>query len=320
MKSLLIGSLALALTCGPALAQKDDDRDRGGRTEAIDQALKQRYGEDTAVEIVGTPNTYNGVRVYTARVRNKQGESEALVTEYGDLYLSGMPSNIKGTPEAVRNTRTLFKAAPANVEQYVTDGYYIDLQQGDQLYRLRYDALGRLREVVSPEAVEAFETTKLRKAEGDVAGKVQELAERRVPAGSKIKDVYVDPRHPGLYVAKYAGPQGKELLVNLDEQGNIYQTRTELAQDELPRPVRDAFARMFDSGKIKWAYRTQAHFYQFNQQTAGGETITFKVRPNGEIIDVSTAQADAEDQAAQAKFREEAKVGPQQDDRSNRAR
>jgi YD repeat-containing protein len=323
MKSLLIGSLALALTCGTALAQRDDDRksadDRGGgRPEAIDQALKHRYGKDAKTQIIGAPSTVNGVRVYPVRVTNKRGESTAMVTEYGDFHLSGMPSNFKGMPEAVRNTQTLFKANPENAEQFIADGYFVDLQQGGKVYRLRYDAIGRLREIMNPEEVERVETTNFKKADERNAGKVQELAERQVPEGSKIKDVYVDPRNPGFYVAKYTGPDGKEILVITDEQGNVYQTRTEIDAKELPRPVRDAFERMFDDGKIKWAYRTQYQFYQFDQQTPDGDRVTFKVRPNGQIMDVSSVQAEEEERAVQAKYREGEKVGPQKDDSRDR--
>jgi hypothetical protein len=308
MRSLTIACLALAVTCGAAWGQRDDER--GGRPEAIDQALKQRYGKDATTEIVGAPTEYNGVRVYPVRVKNKQGESSALITEYGDFHMSGMPSQFKGMPEAVRDTRTLFKTEPQNAEQYVADGYYVDLQQGDQMYRVRYDAIGRLREIKNPDEVERIETTNFKKADEGVAGKVQELAERHVPEGSTIKDVYLDPRNPGFYVAKYANPQGKEVLVTLDEQGNIYQTRTEIAPDDLPKPIRDSFTRMFDDGKIKWAYRTQYQFYQFDQEVPGGERVTFKVRPNGDIMDVSSVEAEQEDKAVQAKFREGEKVGP----------
>ena len=322
MRSLMIGCLALAVTCGTAMAQRDDDRksdDRradngGGRPEAIDQALKQRYGKDATTEITGAPTTYNGVRVYPVRVTNKRGESSALITEYGDFHLSGMPSNFKGMPEAVREAQGLFKSNPENAAQYVADGYYVDLQQGDGLYRVRYDAIGRLREVMNPEQVERFETTNFKKADERAADKVQELAERHVPEGSKIKEIYVDPRNPGFFVAKYTEPEGKEVLVITDDQGNVYQTRTEIDPKELPRPIRDAFSRMFDDGKIKWAYRTQYQFYQFDQEAPGGERVTFKVRPNGQIMDVSSVQAEQEEQAVQAKFRE--KVGPQQPDRT----
>jgi hypothetical protein len=316
MRSLMIGCLALAVTCGAAWAQRDDERksdERGGRPEAIDQALKQRYGKDATTEITGAPSTVNGVRVYPVRVKNKRGESTAMVTEFGDFHLSGMPSQFKGMPEAVRNTRTLFKTEPQNAEQYVADGYFIDLQQGDKLHRLRYDAIGRLREIISPEQVERFETTTFKEADESAAGKIQELAERHVPEGSKVKDVYVDPRNPGFYVAKYAGPDGREILVITDEQGNVYQTRMEIDSKQLPTPVRDSFTRMFDDGKIKWAYRTQYQFYQFDQEAPGGDRVTFKVRPNGEIMDVSSVEAEQEDKAVQAKFREGDKVGPVQD-------
>ena len=311
MRSLMIGCLALAVTCGAAMAQRDDDRRE--RPEALDQALKQRYGKDATTEITGAPTEYNGVRVYPVRVRNKQGESSALVTEYGDFHMSGLPSQFKGMPEAVRNTRTLFKSEPQNAQQYVADGYYVDLQQGKEVYRVRYDAIGRLREIMNPEQVERFETTNFKKADQDAAGKVQELAERHVPEGSKVRDVYVDPRNPGFYVAKYTNPENKEVLVILDEQGNVYQTRTEIGANDLPRPIRDSFSRMFDDGKVKYAYRTQYQFYQFDQDAPGGDRVTFKVRPNGEIMDVASVEAEQEDKAVQAKFREGDKVGPVQE-------
>ncbi len=308
--SIIVGCLCLGVLASTAAAQRDradDRRETGGRPEQIDQALKERYGKDATAEIVGQPTEVNGVRVYQVRINTKRGDSTAMVTEYGDFLLSGLPSQFKGMPRSVQNTRALFKTEPQNAEQFIADGYYIDLQQsGDNAYRVRYDAVGRLREVANPEEVERFETTNFKKADESTSGKIQELAEKHIPEGSKIKDVYIDPRYEGFYVAKYTGPKNKEVLVILDEQGNVFQTRTEISPDELPKPVRDSFNRMFDEGKIKWAYRTQYQYYQFDQQTPDGDRVTFKVRPNGQIMDVQSRQADRDEEAVTARFKERA--------------
>ena len=116
---------------------------------------------------------------------------------------------------------------------------------------------------------------------------------------------------------KYTSPENREIIVILDEQGNVFQTRTEIEPKDLPRPVSDSFRRTFDDGKAKFAYRTQYQFYQFDQQAGDGDRVTFKVRPNGQIMDVASVKAEQEDQAVQARFRE---TGPQREDARQRDR
>ncbi len=307
MKYFLTASLALAILCGSALAQREDAdaARRTERPEQLDRALKERYGGNATVQIVGRPTEVNGVKLYNVKVTSKRGDSTAMVTEYGDFLISGMPSQFKGMPRAVQSTRTLFKANPENAEQFLADGYYIDVRGDDKRpYRMRYDAVGRLREVISPEDVERFETKNFKKADEGAADKVRDLAERHVPEGSKLGDVYIDPRLEGFYAAKYADPKGKEVLVILDDQGNIFQTRTEIEPDALTKAIRDSFNQTFDQNKMQYAYRTQYQYYQFDQQTPDGDRMTFKVRPNGEIMSVQSVKADQEEQAVTARFRE----------------
>jgi hypothetical protein len=298
---------ALAIVIATAASQTALAQE-GGRPEQVDRALKERYGDKVTAEIVGTPSDINGVKVFRVKIRQRDdggGESTALVTQYGDFLLSGTPSQFKQMPDDVRQANELFRADPQNAEAFIADGYYIDVQQeGDRFYRLRYDPVGRLREIANPTEVERYETTNFKKADENIAGKVQELAEKRIPQGSKIKDVYIDPRYQGFYVAKYEAPKGGEILVILDERGNIYQTRTEIDRGELPPPIRENFRTMFDEGKVKYTYRTQYQYYQFDQQTPQGDRLTFRVRPNGSIMDVQNVEAAREDEAVQARFRE----------------
>ena len=48
--------------------------------------------------------------------------------------------------------------------------------------------------------------------------------------------------------------------------------------------------------------------------------ITFKVRPTGTIMDVQTPQADEEDQAVTAKFRQQGRTGDPQPQRDRERR
>ena len=89
----------------------------------------------------------------------------------------------------------------------------------------------------------------------------------------------------------------------IDEQGNVYQTRTEIDRGELAPPVRQAFERMFDVDNIKWTYRTQYQFYEFQQDTPQGP-VTFRVRPTGTIMSVQAPEAERDDEAVTARFKE----------------
>jgi hypothetical protein len=241
-----------------------------------------------------------------------------------------MPREFERLPEAVRNTQNLFRTDVKQAESFVGDGYYFDVQPArGQTYRARFDPVGRLRDIANPQEVERYETTTFEKADENTARRIQELADRHVPQGANLRDVYVDPRFPGFYVAKYQARTG-EVLVIIDEQGNIYQTRTEIPRDQVPEPIMQAFSRMFDPNQLQYAYRTQYQFYQFQQPGPGGEQVTFRVRPNGAIMDVRGLEAEVarEDEAVTARYREGARgrrgddrmVGPQQRDDRDRDR
>lgn len=297
MRSYILAGLALAVASGAAFGQ---------RPERLDEALREQYGKDVKTEIVGTPSTVNGVRTYNVRIDGPEGESRAVVTEYGDFMLSGVPREFSGLPESVRNVQSLFRGKARDAEAFVADGYYIDVEPArGQTYRLRFDPVGRLRDVANPDEVERFETTNFEKADERMTRKIEDLARPHVPEDAKLRDVYVDPRFAGFYVAKFHGKTG-EILVITDEAGNIYQTRTEIPRGELPAPVRDSFTRMFDERQLRYAYRTRYEFFTFQQEGPGGEPVTFRVRPNGAIMDVRGLEADAarEDEAVTAQFRE----------------
>lgn len=300
------------------------------RPDKVAQALRDRYG-DVQTEIVGQPRDINGVKVYQVRVmgdrnapadrtsdrssdrtsdRNSdrtssaassaENQSTAQVTEFGDFLAAGTPVAFRRLPEPVRQVKELFRADPVDADAFVADSYFFDIKQGgeNRLYRLRYDAVGRLREIVNPEEVDRTETTHFQPAERDTSRKIQDIAKRWIPEGAKIKSVYKDPRYEGFYIAKYVKPDGKEYLVTLNEAGYAYSMRDELDTRDIPQPIRDSFDRMFDTSKVKWAYRSRDEYSQFQQKTESGDLVTFKVRPDGTIMDVRNAQVNPQEERA----------------------
>src|SRR5262249_5753406 len=135
-------------------------------------------------------------------------------------------------------------------------------------------------------------------ASNDVERKIEDLARRDAPKDAKLKNVYIDPRYSGFYVAKYTKSDGKEFLVTLNDDGDVYSTREEVDMRDIPRAIQDSFDKMFDTSKVKWVYKARDEYSQFQQKTDTGEMVTFRVRPDGTILDVRNEQVNAADEKA----------------------
>jgi hypothetical protein len=283
------------------------------RPDKVAQALRDRYG-DVQTEIVGQSRIITGVRLYQVKVNGDRSartqqranassseyHSTAQVTEFGDFLASGTPIAFRKLPEPVQQVKELFRTTPIDADAFVADSYYFDLKRGgeDRLYRMRYDAVGRLRQIINPDEVDRTETTHFQTASNDQARKIEDLARRQAPRDAKIKNVYKDPRYEGFYVAKYVKADGKEFLVTLNDAGDIYSTRDEVDMRDIPQPIRDSFDKMFDANKVKWVYRTRDEYSQFQQKTESGDLVTFRVRPDGTIMDVRNEAVNPADEKA----------------------
>ncbi|CAN5659026.1 hypothetical protein BH09PLA1_BH09PLA1_22580 [soil metagenome] len=281
MKRVLITACVIAtLFCGTALAD---------RSKAVDKALKQQY-PDAKTEVIGS-KTVNGVKVNEVRVTTKDGDSTALVTDAGDFLVSGTPVNPKLMPQAAsRALSGLFKNNPSDVERNIATSYTTEVEAGGKLYALRFDPVGRLRDISNEAEIKRADLSKTDMSTSDSANKVRELASKRYD-GAKVSEIHLyPPAGEGFYVATMDTEDGRVDFV-ADANGTVYSQRQQLDKDKLPAPVRDTIEKMFTSANIKNVYRTTYDYYQFNAQSTGGDLVTIKVRPNGDILSVANREA-----------------------------
>ena len=307
MKRILITGFAIATLFGAtALAE---------RNKAVDKALKSQY-PDAKTEVIGSRNI-NGVKVNEVRVTTKDGESTALVTNEGDFLQSGTPVTAKQMPQGASRAFTgLFKNNPSDVERTIVTSYNVELDVGGKLYGLRFDPAGRLRDIQNEAELKREDFSKTDMSTSDRAERVRELATKRYD-GAKVKEIHLyPPAGEGFYVATLDTDDGRVDIV-ADEQGTIYQQREQLDRDKLPAPVRDSVERMFSSANIKNVYRTTYEYFQFNTQSTGGDQVTIRVRPNGDILSVTNREA-IEDEAKPARARQDRTADD--DDRKDKKR
>lgn len=286
LPSLLIASVLLST--GSLYAQ---------RPEKVAQAINQRY-PDSKTEFNPNAQTINGVKLYTIDVRDPQGASMAYVTEFGDFLTAGVGTDFRKLPADVQEVRRIFTASPENVDAYVADNYLFDIKRGSEnkVYRLRLDAVGRLRDVITPDEEEGAATLKVEKASADIAKRLGDLSKKQTPEGAKITEVNKDPRHLGFYTMKVTvGKQDSILTMN--DAGTVFSSRTDMTLDQLPAPIRASFGKMFDSNKVVAIHRVRSEYVQFQQKTENGDVVTFRVRPDGSIIDVRTTDLTDDEKA-----------------------
>jgi len=280
------------------------------RPERVAQALRERYG-NTQTEIVGTPRDINGIRVFEVDVRSPQGSSQANVTEFGDFLSGGAAADFRKLPQSVQQVRELFRGSPVNVDSYVADSYQFDIRRAEgRVYRLRFDAVGRIREIQNPDEVERADMSRLERPSDEVARRITELAQRHLPQRARLRDVYKDPQIDDFYMARYVLADGKDYVISLDNNGTVLSSRTQVDQNDIPGPIRDAFTRMFDPSKVSAVYRSRGEFVQFQQKTDLGDVVTFRIRPDGTVMDVRSTQLLDEERATMASQRTRNEANP----------
>jgi hypothetical protein len=302
--AITVGSLSAGL-CFAAPKQPADP---------VQQALKDKY-PDAKVEITRT-RKINGVSVSDAKITTKDGETEAEVTEYGDILFFGTPrkGGISGISKPAAETVTgLLKGTPSDVDIFWVTNYLVDLGAGNRTFRLRFDPVGHLRDIDSKSGMAETNVQSMSKASQDEANKVEGYAKKYFP-DAKINNVYKASGEEGFYLVDMTSKEGKNQRLTLSNDNKVLGRRDEVARDDLPKPVTDAIDRMFNGEKIKSVYRDDFQFYEIDQKDAAGDAITIRIRPNGEILNIQNVAADEEEKAQTAKHKETAKSGKKKGD------
>jgi hypothetical protein len=288
--SLLAAGLAAP---GAALAQSKTDAD-------VTEALKKVYGDNAKTQVVGSPRKVHGVNVYDVRVTNKEGDSTAQVTEYGDFLFYGEPRSSQAVSGPAKQAMTgLFKGQRQDVEMFRVSTYLVDIGAGDKNYRLRVDPVGRVVDIESAGEVKR-DTSRLQKAGDADLKKIQDDVERRVGKNAKVRALYRSPEGGDFYVADVDRANGGETRITLNNEARVLSRQDKIKREELPPPVAQAIDDLFDPDKIREVWRDEYEYYQFEQPTRGGDSVTVKVRPNGDVIEIKS-QGVREDENARGR-------------------
>jgi hypothetical protein len=298
-KWILTAVAATTLCTTSAFAKRDPD---------VDKALKEQY-PDAKTAITGS-HEVNGVKVNNVKITTKDGESTAEVTEYGDFVLWGIPRGYGGAKSISRpaydTLQGLFKGNPDDVDVYKTVNYLVDLQSGNKGFRLRYDPVGRLRDVDSQAELRAPLTKAekdAQKVSGDEAKKAEGYAKKYMPDAS-IEKVSKAGGEGDFYFVDMKQKNGKDAKIVVNNNGRLLTEAEEIDRNDLPKPIADAISNAFGNDKIKNIYREELEYYQFQQKTGGGDEVTVKIRPNGDVLSISNPRAVQDEQAQQARHKE----------------
>ena len=288
--------LAASVSLGATAFAADRDPD-------VDKALKKRYPE-AQTEIVNTHNV-NGVKVSEVRVKTKDGESTAEVTEFGDFLIYGVPRKSSDlNKEMSADLKGLFKNFSGDADVYRVTNYYADVPAGKRTYRLRFDATGRLKDIQDVSESRKTEYQGADRAPDDITKKIDPVAKRYIGESAKIQGVFKDPNNEGFYLVN-AQENGLDRKLVVNEEGRVLSFRDEIKSGELPPPVKKSLEDMFDVSKVAQTFRGEYQFYEFDTKSSGGEAMTIRLRPNGEVVSVQpTKNVDEAEQAVVAKHKQ----------------
>lgn len=268
----LVGSMMLA---APAFAERDPD---------VAKAIKSRYA-DAKTEVTGHREV-NGVKVYAVKVGTDEGDSLAEITEYGDFLLYGVPLKAgSAIPKSATETlTTLFKAKPDDVDQFRATSYLVDVDSGKKTFRLRFDAVGRLLDVDTAQDAAAA-ISGLEKTSDAGAKKASERA-LKWNSGLTVENVYFADDSHEYYLVDLKNKEGKDAMITVSAAGNVASFRNEIPKADIPEPVQATMNKLFDTAKVKTAYKAEYQFYEFVQKIDEGE-VTVRVRTNGDIMSIT---------------------------------
>lgn len=301
-KMLLTAALAAAVagTSATASAQQRQKRDPD-----VNKTLQRAYpGAQTEVQGV---EEINGVKVHNVSVKDKGGASStAQVTEFGDFLSYGVPQQSPQlTKEITEHVGQLFQSKPSDIQLFRKTHYLVDVpvqsksgRGKQQAYQIVLDPVGRVLDI--RDAAEA-EAAKMASAEvlkdEKLAKQLEQMArERYLGAESKLQRLSVS-KVPDYYEVDIGAS-----AVTLNKEGQVLQTREDVPGKDLPLPVRQAVDQLVKSSLR--AQRVEEEYFQFMQQSGTGNQVVVKMRPDGNIIDVTNQQAQQEEQAVTAKHKQ----------------
>ena len=257
----------------------------------------------------------NGVQTYDATARDGDAaESRAILTEYGDILVSSELRTRDTPPQPVQRVVDGLFGMDAREFSAVSHTYYfVDADLDGKPYHLKLDATGRLRDVQTTEQARMRDPSSLEKVSDEGSQRAQQYV-RQWHEGAKISGVYDYPDIEGYYLVQYDDEDGNRTQTILNDQGRVYYEFTELDRDELPQPVQQTMSQMFKGARITDVRRASARYYQFEDEV-NGSALTVNIRPNGDVVGISS-EAEDDERAITAAARSKARANDA--DRSDR--
>lgn len=277
-RSVLVRSAALAVLCSSMVFG-------AGKPVSADDAIKREFPNATT-KVVDT-RIINGVKVDDVAVTTSKGIAKAQVTEFGDFLLIGQARGTAPISAPAMETLTgLFKAGDQDVDVYRISSYVLDVSSGKKNFRLTFDAVGRLLDVVNDADIQGDEQNKLEKVDDkNTADKAEQYA-KKYNSDATVAAVYKSPVGDDFYEVAMKQKNGLDARLTLDSSGRVFSFRNQIADSDIPKPVTDAFSEMFAGTKIDHAYRYVHEYYQLEKTTADGYHVIIKIRPNGDVMQV----------------------------------
>jgi hypothetical protein len=232
------------------------------------------------VEVVDTKDI-NGVKVHDVRVNG--GQTDAVVTDNGDIVMAAIPHGPNDMPADVAAvSQGLFGSAPSHVEAFVINNYIVNITANGKGYELKIDPTGRFTDIDTKQQAQYEDPKKQPKADNADVGKITKLVQARFP-GAKINDIHKSATSAGFYAVDFH-ENGKYGFISIDEQNRVRSYATQEEVKDLPQPVQAAVNEI-KGAKINGVLHYTTHYWEI-QQNVGGDTLTMKVRPDGEVISV----------------------------------
>jgi len=299
----IVFTLAMTLCAGAALAQAKRDPD-------VQKTIERAY-PGAQSQVMGN-ETINGVKVYNVNIANKQGSSTAQITEFGDFLLYGAPQKETDSTKQMLtgNVGQLFQNQPSDVQKFRSTSYLIDVPvqakgKEEQTYQIRFDAVGRVLDILTPEEVRGAQKSAQRQQVKDdkVAKQLEQIARDRFVGKEAALQQITQSDVPGFYEVDLKGA-----AVTLNEQGQVLRLREDVEAKELPKPVLQAIDQLVK--RSVRGQRVDEEYFQFTQQSPTGNAVVVKMRPDGDIIDVVNTQARQEEEAVVAKHKQQKGEAP----------
>jgi hypothetical protein len=259
-------------------AGADPRSDHRGR-ELAEKALRDYYGPTADARIEGPGVEVNGVHVYEADVKNRDGSAQATVTSTGEVITMGVPESIEVIAAGARETARLFKVPPRAVSREDLHAYYAVVKGPDaRPCIVEFDAAGRIRDIKT--SLEIREDAVAPRVGGPAAQQLADLTARRF-AHMEVDGVFTATHDPGYFNVAFKNKHGRGWAI-INPNNDVTEWRYPIARTELPDAVQRSIERELRGERILQVEMGAARLYRI-AQLVGGEEIVYLVKPDGAV-------------------------------------